>query len=150
MHLPLDPAMSTDDASYNIVRLTGEPLLRLVDGEVQPGIAESYEVSDDSKEWTFHLRESVWADGTPLTANDFVYTIRRDLNPDNALDNASMLYIVKNAEAYNSGTATAEDVGVEAIDDYTLKITCETPAYPATFTHYMYIPVKEGYGRSQW
>ena len=139
----LDPAMATDDASYDIVRLIGEPLLRLVDGEVQPGVAESYEVSDDSKEWIFHLRESKWVDGTPLTANDFVYTIRRAVNPDNALDNASMLYIVKNAEAYNSGTATAEDVGVEAIDDYTIKITCETPAYPATFTDYVYIPVRE-------
>ena len=139
----LDPAMATDDGSYNVIRLTGEPLLRLVDGEVQPGVAESYEVSEDSKEWTFHLRESVWADGTPMTANDFVYTLVRDLNPDNALENASTLYIIKNGEAYNGGKVSAEEVGVEAVDDYTLKITCETPAYPRTFTDYMFIPVKE-------
>ena len=55
-------------------------------GELAPGLAESYEESDDGLTYTFHLIESTWSDGTPLTANDFVWSWNRAANPQTAAD----------------------------------------------------------------
>lgn len=140
----LDPAQTTDDASYNVVTLIVEPLLRCVNGEAQPGAAESYEASDDLKEYTFHLREdNCYSDGTPITAADFVYSIQRGLDPDKGYANANGYYLIKNGQAYNSGEASVEDLGVEAVDDYTLKISTEYPAYPMNFASYIYAPINQ-------
>jgi len=68
-----------------------------------PGVAESWTVSEDGKTYTFKLRKSVWSDGTPFTANDFVYSMQRILLPETAAEYASLLYIIYGAEGMNKG-----------------------------------------------
>ena len=95
-------------------------------GELAPGCAESYDLSEDGLEYTFHLREGLkWSDGSDLTAADFEYAWKRALDPEFASPGSWYLFYVKNGEAYNEGEVTADEVGVEAVDDLTLKVTVE-------------------------
>lgn len=108
-----------------------------------PGVAESWTISEDGKTYTFKLRTSAWSDGTPLTANDFVYSMQRILLPETAAEYASLLYIIEGAEAINSGKAAADTLGVKAIDDQTLevKLTGPAPYFLELLTHYTAYPV---------
>ena len=115
------------------------------DREVIPGVAESWETSEDGLTWTFNLRESQWSDGEPVTADDFVYAFRRIQNPEIASQYSSLLYIVKNAAQVNSGELPPEELGVRAIDDLTFEITLEEPApyLLGLLTHYTTYPVPQ-------
>ena len=82
----IDPALNSAIDGANMLITFFEPLL-IVDenNQIQPGQAESYDVSDDGLTWTFHLRDGLkWSDGTDLTAEDFVYTFKRVASPDTA------------------------------------------------------------------
>ncbi|HEX7010672.1 MAG TPA: peptide ABC transporter substrate-binding protein, partial [Phycisphaeraceae bacterium] len=69
--------------------------------EHRPGVAESWEVSDDGRVWTFHLRREVkWSNGDPVTAQDFLYAWRRALLPDSAADYTRMLFTIEGAQAF--------------------------------------------------
>ena len=105
---------------------------------------ESYEVSDDNLVYTFHLREMQWSDGVPVTAQQYVDSIKRLLNPDNAFAYSFMAYDIKNASAYYDGEATADDIGVKAIDDSTLEITLEAPIpfFIKKLTNVCFFPVR--------
>ena len=111
--------------------------------EPVPGVAESWTISEDGKTYVFKLRKSVWSDGTPFTAHDFVYSMRRILLPETAAEYASLLYIIDGAEAINKGEAAAETLAVKAIDDQTLEINLTGPApyFLALLTHYTAYPV---------
>lgn len=111
--------------------------------DVIPGVAESWETSDDGLTWTFKLRDSQWSDGEPVTAEDFVYAFRRIQNPEIASQYSSLLYIVKNAAQVNAGELPPEELGVRAIDDRTFEITLEEPApyLLGLLTHYTTYPV---------
>ncbi|WP_233342109.1 peptide ABC transporter substrate-binding protein [Marinicauda pacifica] len=113
------------------------------EGEPVPGMAESWEVSDDGLIWTFRLREASWSDGEPVTAHDFEYALRRILDPATLANYASLLYPIKNAEAVNKGDLTPEELGVRAVDDLTLEIELEFPApyLPGLLAHYTTFPV---------
>ncbi|GHC33542.1 peptide ABC transporter substrate-binding protein [Aidingimonas halophila] len=114
------------------------------DGERIPGVAESWEISDDGTEYTFELRDDArWSDGEVVTAEDFVYAFQRILNPATAADYAYLLYPVKNAETVYEGDADPETLGIEAVDDHTLKITLErsTPYFLDQLSHYTAYPV---------
>lgn len=140
----LDPARASDDASYRVVRLVTDALLRNVNNEAMPGAAESYEANEDNTEYIFHLREdNMFSDGTPITANDFAYSYERLLNPENANENATAGYAIKNGLAYNMGECEASELGIEVIDDYTLKLTLECPTYPLDFTVWSFAPVSQ-------
>ncbi|MBR5640518.1 MAG: peptide ABC transporter substrate-binding protein [Firmicutes bacterium] len=98
--------------------------------EVVPGQAASYTVSDDEMVYTFKLRDDIfWSDGQPVTANDWVYSWRRLVNPETAADYGYFLDgIVKNAYAiYEEGSMDPSELGIKAIDDKTLEITLESP-----------------------
>ncbi|WP_390407099.1 peptide ABC transporter substrate-binding protein [Lacticaseibacillus jixiensis] len=84
--------------------------------------AKSYTVSDDGLTYTFKLRNSKWSDGKAVTAQQYVDSILRELNPKNAFAHASSVYAIKGAQAYNTGKAAAKAVGVSAPDSHTLKI----------------------------
>ncbi len=86
------------------------------------GLAESWDVSDDMKTYTFHLREAYFSDGTPITAQDFVYTWKKVLDPATASEYAYMLYPIVGAEEYNIGEGSADDVAITAVDDLTLQV----------------------------
>ncbi|MBQ4003942.1 MAG: peptide ABC transporter substrate-binding protein, partial [Firmicutes bacterium] len=96
--------------------------------EVVPGQAASYTVSDDGLVYTFTLRDDIfWSDGQPVTANDWVYSWRRLVNPDTAADYGYFLDgIVVNAAAIQAGEKAPEELGIKALDDKTLEISLES------------------------
>jgi len=99
-------------------------------GQTVPGAAERWETSADGLRWTFHLRPGLkWSDGTPLTAEDFVYAFRRLLDPRTAASLAYFMYPLANAEAVNAGRLPATALGAVARDAQTLVLTLEKP-YP--------------------
>ena len=97
--------------------------------DVVPGQAASYTVSEDQTVYTFTLRDDIfWSDGQPVTANDFVYSWRRLVNPATAADYGYFLdNIVLNAAAIQAGEMEPSELGVKAIDDKTLEVTLESP-----------------------
>lgn len=96
-------------------------------GKVTYGQAESFKVSADGLTYTFTLRPNLqWSDGVAITAEDFVWSMRRALDPKTASRLASQLYPIKGARAVNRG-APGETLGVRAVDARTLEITLEAP-----------------------
>jgi oligopeptide transport system substrate-binding protein len=93
-----------------------------------PGMADRWTVSADGLTWTFHLRKALWSDGTQVTADDFVFSWQRLVDPKTAAPYAYFLYIVKNAEAINGGKLPAAALGVRALDERRLEIQLEHPA----------------------
>ncbi len=116
-------------------------------GEVVPGNAESWDINDDLTVFTFHLREGLkWSDGSPLTANDYVYAALRVLTPATGAQYVNMIsdYVV-NGQEYYEGTASAEDVGIKAVDDNTLEFTLKAPCpyFIDLVSMWVYFPVQE-------
>ncbi len=124
----LDPQVSTDTYSMILNNAVREGLVRFHDNEILPGIAETWDVSEDGLTYTFHLRESKWSDGSDLTAEDFRDSFIRLLDPETASAYAYIGYYVKNAEPFNKGEIDdPEEVGVKALDSHTLEFTLENP-----------------------
>jgi oligopeptide transport system substrate-binding protein len=98
------------------------------DGSPMPGVATHWEMSPDGKTWTFHLRNSVWSDGKPVTAQDFVYAWRRIITPSTAAPYAYYLWLIKNAHAISEGQMKPEMLGISAPDDNTVVVQLEHPA----------------------
>jgi oligopeptide transport system substrate-binding protein len=94
---------------------------------VIPAMATSWQTSADGLSWTFHLRDAQWSDGTPVTADDFVFAMRRVLDPKTASYSAFLLFPLKNATAVNTGKLPTSALGVEAPDPHTLVIRLEHP-----------------------
>lgn len=105
---------------------------------------EDYTVSDDGLVYTFTLRDHQWSDGQPVTAQNYVDSIKRLLNPDNAFAYAFLAYDIENAEAYYNGEASADDIGVRAIDDKTLEIRLQAaiPFFVKKLTNVCFFPVR--------
>lgn len=145
----LDSAQATDTTSFEILRHLQEGLTRLdKDSEVTAGsgMAESWTVSEDELTYTFTLKDDIfWSNGDPVTANDFEYAWKRVLNPATAADYAYQLYVLKNGEKYNAGDATADQVGVTAVDAKTLKVELEaqTPYFLQLTAFGSFYPVNE-------
>ena len=100
-----------------------------VKNEVTPRGAVSWKVSADNLVWTFSIRKNWnWSDGRPVTAKDYEYSFQEVVNPANASPTASFLFIVKNGEDVSQGKKPLSDLGVKALDDYTLQITLTAPA----------------------
>lgn len=148
----LDPALGTDTSSIQIIWETHLGLTRQdeVTNEVQPGIAESWDISEDGKVYTFHIRPDIYwvkyngtevvqvldCEGNPRTvkAQDFYYGILRTLAPATASQYAYVLgFALAGAADYNNGvTDDPATVGVKVIDDLTLEMTfIDAAAYNA-------------------
>lgn len=116
-------------------------------GSIVPACAESWDISDDGTVYTFHLREGLkWSDGTPLTANDFVYSIQRVLTPATTAQYYSMMSdYIKGAKEFYEGTGTAEELGAKALDDNTLEITLLQPTsfFIDLVSMWCYFPVQK-------
>lgn len=126
----MDPAFVTDSYSMPMIKNILEGLTRPTnDGEIVPAMAESWDVSEDGKTYTFHLREGIqWNNGDPVTANDFEYGWKRIINPETAAANASKMFIIEGAEAYFMGEGSEEDVKINAVDEETFEVTLNEPA----------------------
>ena len=126
----LDPARSIalTYLAYSVSALD-ELLTFDENGEIEYRAAESYEVNEDSTLWTFHLREdALWSDGTPVTAADFLNTIRRALDPASGSGYAVYLFPIENAEAVYNGEVPIDRLGVETPDDHTLTFRLKEPS----------------------
>lgn len=98
-------------------------------GKLVPGASESWSRSDDGLTYTFKLRQGLrWSDGVPITADDFVYSWRRVVDPKNALRGAGTLFPLRNAVAITRGQKAPESLGVKARDALTLEVSLESPA----------------------
>lgn len=125
----LDPALSTSTDGAMTIQHMREGLMKWADGgdgvgTIVYGQAESYEVNDDKTVYTFHLRDNIkWSDGKDVTAEDFVYSWQRLVDPDTAADYNYMIDMVVNANEIMAGEMDKSELGMKAIDSKTLEIT---------------------------
>lgn len=128
-----------------------------VEGTLQPALAESYEVSDDGLTYTFHLRKDVkWTDSQgrevdTVKADDFVAGMQHMCDAQGGLEYL-VQGVIKNASQYISGEITDfDEVGVKAVDDYTVEYTLEKPcSYFETMLGYtIFMPMSRSYYQSQ-
>lgn len=115
-----DTSLATDASVLTITELLQDRLLRYnaESKKYEPSLAQSYEVSEDGLTWTFKLKEGLkYSDGTDLTAKDFKFAWIRALNKDTASQYAYMLFPIKNAQKYNAGEVSEDEVGIEVKDD---------------------------------
>jgi oligopeptide transport system substrate-binding protein len=144
--ISLDPPKTTGTWES---RILGDLFVGLTQDDPQgraiPGMATSWQTTPDGKVWTFHLRDAKWSDGAPVTADDFVFSFRRLMDPRTASEYAYLLYFLKNAEPVNEGKAPLTALGVRAIDPHTLEISLEHPApyLPQILKHQITFPVPE-------
>ncbi len=126
----LDPHKIEGVPESNVNRDLFEGLLVTdVEGHPAPGVAEKWE-NKDFKVWTFHLRKDAkWSDGTPVTAEDFVYSWQRLANPNTASPYASYLQYghIANIDDIIAGKKPVTDLGVKAIDANTFEVTLSEP-----------------------
>ena len=115
------------------------------DGKICPRAAESWEISEDKLSCVFHLNPGAkWHDGEPVTAADYVFAVNMITDPDCGVTSKSHYYILTGTDT--SGTADGTPLGVEALDDYTVKYTFDEPiSQDVTFTLYLqaYMPLPE-------
>ena len=124
----LDPTKGQSIGDNEIQHAVTEGLTRNTAGDIKPGIAESWDESEDGLTYTFHLRKDAkWSDGEPITAADFEYSWKRLVNPETASPYAFIGDCLKNGQAIEQGNMDVEELGVKAVDDTTLEVTLEHP-----------------------
>lgn len=123
-----DPSLTTDSTSFQALLNTQEGLYRL-DKKQKPqlALAKSAKLTDGGKTYTFVLRDAKWSNGQAITANDFVYSYRRTLNPKTKSSMAFYLYQIVNAEAINAGKKPVSSLGVKALSKNKLQIKLVRP-----------------------
>jgi oligopeptide transport system substrate-binding protein len=150
----LDPHKSQGTPGSNIQRELFEGLINEApSGEIIPGAAQSWEISDDGKTYTFYLRPNArWSNGDAVTAEDFVYSLRRSLDPATLSRYTFILNPIVNAREIAAGQRSVAELGVRAIDALTLEIELEnsTVYFLGLLTHSSTYPVHrdsiEAYG----
>ena len=121
----LDPRVLTSTNHQLVQFAMFEPLVRTHAGELMPGMAESWEISEDGKMYTFHLRDAKWSDGKPVTGSDFVHAFVRMFQ----ICPASPIYDdILNGAQLRAGEVPPAELGVQAPDDKTVVITLKNPA----------------------
>ncbi len=147
----LDPGLATDTTSSNILLNIMDPLVKLGDDlKPVPSMAESWDISDDGKTVTFHLRnDGKWTNGDPVTANDYEYSWKRTLSPELAADYAYQFYGIVGAQEYNGCKSNCEalkaKVGVKATDKSTLvvNLTSPQPWFVQQAAHHSFLAVNK-------
>ncbi|MDL2215484.1 peptide ABC transporter substrate-binding protein [Ruminococcaceae bacterium OttesenSCG-928-N02] len=143
----LSTITSTEGYSFNAVYMMVDGLLSLDEQAVPvPALAQEWEYDEQTLTYTFHLREdATWNNGEAVTAHDFVFAWRTIVTPETAADYAYLLYMIKNGAAVFEGGMPAEELGVQAIDDYTLEVQLEQPCGYALFmfTFPTFFPINE-------
>jgi oligopeptide transport system substrate-binding protein len=141
----LDPSRCSDSTGGEIIWNTFEGLVQAHPQTLapMPAVARSWDVSEDGRRYTFHLRPSQWSDGRPLTADDFVFSFRRLVDPRTASKYASNGFIFTGGAAIGRGEASPETLGVRAVDDLTLEVELVDPLpYFLNFlSFYSFMPI---------
>ncbi len=158
-HSSVDPQVVEDVSGSEIVRDLFEGLLSQdEEGNLVPGVATGYTVSDDKMTYTFTLRDNAkWSNGEPVTAQDFVFAWQRAVDPELGSPYAWYMELtsVVNVAEILAGDKAPSELGVKAIDDLTLEVSLSTPLpyFPQMVTHATTFPapqaVIEAHG-DQW
>jgi oligopeptide transport system substrate-binding protein len=145
----LDPQIATGVPEHHIISAVMEGLV-LKDRktlEPRPGVAKTWDISNDGRVYTFYLRENAkWSNGDAHTAHDYVWSWWRALQTTLGNQYSYMLFPIKNAKRYYDGeTSDFSDVGVKAIDNRTLQVTLTnpTPYFLQLLDHYSLFPVHQ-------
>ena len=145
----LDPQIVEDVIGSEFARDLFEGLMSQdEDGNLVPGVATDYDVSDDKLTYTFHLRpEAVWSNGDPVTASDFVFAWRRAADPETASPYQWYMGLmsIANGEEVIAGDLPPEELGVRAVDDHTFEVTLSSPLpyFPQMTTHATTFPAPQ-------
>ncbi|MBL4812825.1 MAG: peptide ABC transporter substrate-binding protein [Rhodobacteraceae bacterium] len=148
-HSSVDPGVVEDVSGSELVRDLFEGLMNQdEDGNLEPGVATGFDVSDDGMTYTFHLRpEAMWSNGDPVVAGDFVYAWRRAASPELASPYAWYIELmsIENGAAVIAGDMMGEDLGVAAPDDHTFVVTLTAPLpyFAQMTTHGTTFPVHQ-------
>ena len=143
----VDPHVATGVPEHHILKGLFEGLVvkNPYSLEVEPAVAESWEITDDGKLYTFKLRQNAkWSNGDPLNAHDFVWSWWRALQPKLGNQYVFMYFPIKNAEKFfKQEVDDFEDVGIKALDDFTLQVELinPTPYFLQLLDHYSTFPV---------
>ncbi len=144
-----DVSLRSDSYSSTMIINTMEGLIRTeeVDGEyvTSPGDAQTWESSEDGLVWTFHLGNNKWTDGEPVTADQYVYSLKRSADPAVGCPNGWFLTPILNYEAISNGEMSVDELGVKALDEKTLQITLSTvtPAFLKMCDATIYYPQRQ-------
>ncbi|MCB1185689.1 ABC transporter substrate-binding protein [bacterium] len=127
----LDPAHITDTVSDSVAQRLFNRLVKFdTDGSVEPDLAESYEISEDGKVYTFHLRSGVkFHNGEDLNSDDVIYSYSRLVDPDTDSERSNLMSYVAGANDYLGGRAESVS-GLQAPDEGTVQITLTAPYAP--------------------
>ena len=131
----IDPALNSAVDGANYILFAFDNLLKMdKDGKVVPGLAEKYEVSDDQLTWTFHLRDGLkWSDGSALTADDFVYSWQRLVDPSVAAPYAQT--VLGMVEGYDDAIGRPDADGNTTVDPDPTKLKVEAPDEKTLIVH---------------
>lgn len=152
----LDPTLATGIPAEHVLDDLFEGLTTIgPHGSVVPGVAKSWTVSKTGLVWVFHLRSNArWSNGKPVTAHDFVFAWRREVNPETGSEYAQALAPIKNAMRIANGKAPVQTLGVRATNPKTLVVDLNhpTPYLPYLLTNDylkpLYPPALKKWGRS--
>ena len=151
--MSLDTNLATDGESFEVIADCIDGLMQMdADGAAIPAIAESYELSEDGKTYTFHLRDAKWQNGDPVTANDFVFAWRRICQEagEYAYLFDTSVGCVKNADAIIYEGADPTTLGVSAPDEKTFVVELEVPVsfFPSLMYFPTFYPINEAFYNS--
>lgn len=136
----LDPRIGGDAVSAIFLKMLYEGLMRIgPEGNLENGIAEKIDLSADKRTYLFHLRPSIWSDGSPLTSYDFEYAWKKILSPRFNTAFAFFFDSIKNAKLAKRGILPINQVGIQALDDLTLKVELEYVS--PNFLEYLALPI---------
>ncbi|TWT07292.1 peptide ABC transporter substrate-binding protein [Planococcus sp. CPCC 101016] len=147
----MDSALAEDVTSFIVLDNVNEGLFRLNKESIaEPALAESEpEISEDGLTYTFKLRESKWSDGSPLTAEDFVYSWQRAVEPATGSPYGPYMMsgTILNADQIAAGEMDNSELGIKAIDEMTLEVTLERPIpyFMSLMAFPTFFPQKEEY-----
>ncbi len=124
----LDPRRNSEPIGSRLQLMLYEGLTRLLaDGEIEWALAESVDIQDNGCTYIFYLKKALWSDGAPITAHDFEYSWKTALAPSFGAPNAALFSPILNAPEAMRGEISVAQIGVSAIDDYTLKVRLSQP-----------------------
>jgi oligopeptide transport system substrate-binding protein len=143
----IDPHLTTGIPEFSIQLALFEGVVSKhpSDLSIQPGVAESWEISEDQLTYTFHFRDNaLWSNGDPVTAHDFVYSWERALRPELGSLYSYMFTYIRNADKFFKGEIDDfNEVGIKALDARTLQVQLKsaTPFFLQLLDHHSYYPV---------
>lgn len=144
----MDPQIATDGTSFEVISAVTEGLYSVdAEGSAIEAMVDTVEKSEDGLTYTFKLKDANWSNGTPVTAEDFVFAWRRLVDPEVASEYAFIMGVagVKNADAIASGEMAVEELGVTAEDEKTLVVELDVPVpyFESLMSFPSFLPMNE-------